>query len=179
MQPIQNAGNARLFARNLRFRRIAAGASQRKMAAVLGVSRSCYARYELGQRMPPAWVCRQSRPPIFTPAWSNSFPRREHTRMRNKHLELRRRIEDAKLAITDAELFGSPLYGAVLSDVAQAATHRYRRRCRVMTYWDEDPGRNGRRHRQPHHQDQRCQPLDCKLSHPQTQRFEPARTSGA
>ena len=55
MQPIQNAGNARLFARNLRFRRIAAGASQRKMAAVLGVSRSCYARYELGQRMPPAW----------------------------------------------------------------------------------------------------------------------------
>ena len=40
MQPIQNAGNARLFARNLRFRRIAAGASQRKMAAVLGVSRS-------------------------------------------------------------------------------------------------------------------------------------------
>ena len=60
--------------------------------------------------------------------------------MRNKHLELRRRIEDAKLAITDAELFGSPLYGAVLSDVAQAATHRYRRRCRVMTYWDEDPG---------------------------------------
>ena len=55
MQPFQNAGNARLFARNLRFRRIAAGASQRKMAAVLGVSRSCYARYELGQRMPPAW----------------------------------------------------------------------------------------------------------------------------
>ena len=33
--------------------------------------------------------------------------------MRNKHLELRRRIEDTKLAITDAELFGARLYGAV------------------------------------------------------------------
>lgn len=54
--------------------------------------------------------------------------------MRNKHLEMRRRIEDTKLAITDAELFGSRLYGAVLSDVAEATTHRYRRKCRVLTY---------------------------------------------
>ena len=59
--------------------------------------------------------------------------------MRNKHLEMRRRIEDTKLAITDAELFGSRLYGAVLSDVAEATTHRYRRKCRVLTYWDESP----------------------------------------
>lgn len=59
--------------------------------------------------------------------------------MRNKHLEMRRRIEDTKLTITDAELFGSRLYGAVLSDVAEATTHRYRRKCRVLTYWDESP----------------------------------------
>lgn len=59
--------------------------------------------------------------------------------MRNKHLELRRRIEDTKLAITDAELFGSRLYGAVLSDIAESVTHRYRRKCRVLTYWDESP----------------------------------------
>lgn len=59
--------------------------------------------------------------------------------MRNKHLELRRRIEDTKLAITDAELFGSRLYGAVLSDIAKSVTHRYRRKCRVLTYWDESP----------------------------------------
>lgn len=51
--------------------------------------------------------------------------------MKNKHLELRRRIEDTKLAITDAELFGSRLYGAVLSDIAKSVTHRYRRKCRV------------------------------------------------
>lgn len=59
--------------------------------------------------------------------------------MKNKHLELRRRIEDTKLAITDAELFGSRLYGAVLSDIAESVTHRYRRKCRVLTYWDESP----------------------------------------
>ena len=59
--------------------------------------------------------------------------------MKNKHLELRRRIEDTKLAITDAELFGSRLYGAVLSDIAKSVTHRYRRKCRVLTYWDESP----------------------------------------
>ena len=87
MQPFQNAGNARLFARNLRFRRIAAGASQRKMAAVLGVSRSCYARYGSPPKLPP----------IFTPVWNNFFLRRETKRMRNKHLELRRRIEDVTL----------------------------------------------------------------------------------
>lgn len=60
--------------------------------------------------------------------------------MKNKHLELRRRIEDTKLAITDAELFGSRLYGAVLSDIAESVTHRYRRKCRVLTYWDDAPG---------------------------------------
>ena len=60
--------------------------------------------------------------------------------MRNKHLEVRRRIEDTKLAITDAELFGSRLYGSVLSDLAETTTRRYRRKCRVLTYWDESPG---------------------------------------
>lgn len=59
--------------------------------------------------------------------------------MRNKHLELRRRIEDTKLSITDAELFGSRLYGAVLSDIAESVTHRYRRKCKVLTYWDDSP----------------------------------------
>lgn len=59
--------------------------------------------------------------------------------MRNKHLEVRRRIEDTKLTITDAELFGSRLYAAVLSDLAEVTTRRYRRKCRVLTYWDESP----------------------------------------
>lgn len=56
MQTIRQTGNAHTFARNLHRLRIATPAlSQRKLAAELGVSRSCYARYELGQRMPPAW----------------------------------------------------------------------------------------------------------------------------
>lgn len=79
MQPIQNAGNARLFARNLRFRRIAAGASQRKMAAVLGVSRSCYARYELGQRMPPAWFAAKAAAYFHTSMEQLFFEEGTHT----------------------------------------------------------------------------------------------------
>lgn len=59
--------------------------------------------------------------------------------MKNKHLEVRRRIEDAKLQITDQELFASRLYGNVLSDIAESVTHRFRRKCRVLTYWDERP----------------------------------------
>jgi len=56
LQKIQKAGDPAVFARNLRHMRMASPAlSQRKLAQVLGVSRSCYARYELGQRMPPAW----------------------------------------------------------------------------------------------------------------------------
>lgn len=57
--------------------------------------------------------------------------------MRNKHLEVRRRIQDAKLQITDAELFGSPLYASVLSDLAETATHRFRRKCKVQVFWNE------------------------------------------
>ena len=57
MQKIQDAGNPLVFATNLRRMRISTPAlSQRKLAETLGVSRSCYARYELGQRMPPAWL---------------------------------------------------------------------------------------------------------------------------
>ena len=45
------------FAHNLKLHRKArANLSQRRMAAILGISRSCYARYERGTRMPPAWV---------------------------------------------------------------------------------------------------------------------------
>ena len=57
--------------------------------------------------------------------------------MRNKHLELRRRIEDAKLQITDAELFASRLYASVLSDIAETATHRFKRKCKVFVFWDK------------------------------------------
>ena len=56
LQKVRRAGDARAFARNLHRLRIATPAlSQRKLARELGVSRSCYARYELGQRIPPAW----------------------------------------------------------------------------------------------------------------------------
>ena len=57
--------------------------------------------------------------------------------MRNKHLELRRRIEDAKLQITDAELFASRLYASVLSDIAETVSHRFKRKCRVFVFWND------------------------------------------
>jgi cobalamin biosynthesis protein CobT len=60
--------------------------------------------------------------------------------MRNKHLELRRRIEDAKLKITDAELFASRLYASVLSDIAETVSHRFRRKCKVFVFWDDAEG---------------------------------------
>lgn len=56
LQRTRQAGDPQVFARNLKRLRIATPAlSQRRLAQALGVSRSCYARYELGQRMPPAW----------------------------------------------------------------------------------------------------------------------------
>lgn len=56
LQKVRLAGDARVFAHNLhRLRTAAPALSQRKLARELGVSRSCYARYELGERMPPAW----------------------------------------------------------------------------------------------------------------------------
>ena len=49
--------SSQAFARNLRRLRSAVpNLTQRRLAKALGVSRSCYARYEEGARLPPAWL---------------------------------------------------------------------------------------------------------------------------
>ena len=49
--------SSQAFARNLRRLRSAVpNLTQRRLAKALGVSRSCYDRYEEGARLPPAWL---------------------------------------------------------------------------------------------------------------------------
>jgi hypothetical protein len=58
--------------------------------------------------------------------------------MRTSHLALQRRIESERFKITDQELFASQAYSAFLTDMAEAATKRYKRKTQVRCYWDED-----------------------------------------
>ena len=57
--------------------------------------------------------------------------------MRTSHLALRKRIENEKLNITDEQLFASNAYAAYLTDLAEAASKRYKRSIKVKTYWDD------------------------------------------
>lgn len=59
--------------------------------------------------------------------------------MRTSHLALRRRIESEKLKITDEELFAGGAFSGYLSDMAEAATKRYKRHTAVQCFWDENP----------------------------------------
>lgn len=60
--------------------------------------------------------------------------------MRTSPLAMRRRIEDEKSRITDEQLFASEEFAAYLTDIAEAAAGRYKRRIRVLTFWDPSPG---------------------------------------
>ncbi|MDR2696261.1 MAG: nitric oxide reductase activation protein NorD, partial [Deltaproteobacteria bacterium] len=57
--------------------------------------------------------------------------------MRTSHLAIRRRIEQEALKLTDAEVFASGPYSAYLTDMAEAATGRYKRQTRVHCFYDE------------------------------------------
>ena len=59
--------------------------------------------------------------------------------MRTSHTAIRRRIADEKGKLTDEQLFASPQFAAYLTDIAEAATGRYRRKSSVKTYWDALP----------------------------------------
>lgn len=59
--------------------------------------------------------------------------------MRTSHLALQRRIENEKLKITDEELFASGAFSGYLSDMAEAATKRYRRKAHACCIWNENP----------------------------------------
>ncbi len=58
--------------------------------------------------------------------------------MRTSHLSIRKMIEDEKGKITDVQLFASSAYASYLTDIAEAATNRYKRSVKVRTFWDED-----------------------------------------
>ena len=59
--------------------------------------------------------------------------------MRTSHTAIRRRIAEQKSKLTDEQLFASPQFAAYLTDIAEAATGRYRRKSSVKTYWDALP----------------------------------------
>ena len=59
--------------------------------------------------------------------------------MRTSHIAIRKRIENEKLQITDEQLFASRAYAADLTELAEAATGRYKRHVTVRTYWDDSP----------------------------------------
>ncbi len=60
--------------------------------------------------------------------------------MRTSHLALQRRIESEKLKITDEELFAGGAFSGYLTDMAEAATKRYKRTTSVRCVWDESEG---------------------------------------
>ena len=58
--------------------------------------------------------------------------------MRTSHRQIRKRILDAKSKITDEEFFSSRAYNGYLTDLAEAATKRYKRPLRVRVVADHD-----------------------------------------
>ena len=58
--------------------------------------------------------------------------------MRTSHTKIRQRIAEEKSKLTDAELFGSTAYAAYLTDIAETAADRYKKKLRVVTEWNED-----------------------------------------
>ena len=58
--------------------------------------------------------------------------------MRTSHRQIRKRILDAKSKITDEEFFSSKAYNGYLTDLAEAATKRYKRPLRVRVVADHD-----------------------------------------
>lgn len=57
--------------------------------------------------------------------------------MRVSHKELKRKINQEELKITDKELFSSRAFAGFLTDMAEAATKRYKRKIRVHLFYDE------------------------------------------
>lgn len=58
--------------------------------------------------------------------------------MRTSHRQIRKRILDVKSKITDEEFFSSRAYNGYLTDLAEAATKRYKRPLRVQVVADHN-----------------------------------------
>lgn len=57
--------------------------------------------------------------------------------MRVSHKELKRKINQQMLKITDQELFSSRAFAGFLTDMAEATTKRYKRKIKVFMFYDE------------------------------------------
>lgn len=60
--------------------------------------------------------------------------------MRTSHKKIHQMIADEKSKLTDQEFFSSKAYQAYLMDIVETATGRYKRKIKVNTYWDDNPG---------------------------------------
>lgn len=60
--------------------------------------------------------------------------------MRTSHKRIRQLIQDEKSNLTDQDIFISNAYAAYLTDIAEAASGRYKRTVKVKTLWNESPG---------------------------------------
>lgn len=56
--------------------------------------------------------------------------------MRTSHTAIRRLISNVKNKLTPEQIFASPQFAAYLTDISEGTTKRYRRKSKVITYWD-------------------------------------------
>ncbi len=59
--------------------------------------------------------------------------------MRTSHQTIRRMIQEETSKITDEQFFTSSQFSAYMTDIAEAAARRYRRRSKVQLFWDCSP----------------------------------------
>lgn len=60
--------------------------------------------------------------------------------MRTSHKRINNLIRDEKSKLTDEQIFASSSYAAYLTDIAEVASQRYKRKLKVKTDWNEKPG---------------------------------------
>lgn len=60
--------------------------------------------------------------------------------MRTSHKRINDLIRDEKSKLTDEQIFASSSYAAYLTDIAEVASQRYKRKLKVKTDWNENPG---------------------------------------
>jgi hypothetical protein len=60
--------------------------------------------------------------------------------LRTSHKRINDLIRDEKSKLTDEQIFASSSYAAYLTDIAEVASQRYKRKLKVKTDWNENPG---------------------------------------
>ena len=57
--------------------------------------------------------------------------------MRVSHIRFRKKLEEEKSKITDAEFFTSGLFRGYLADIVEATSRRYKKPIKIILDWDE------------------------------------------